>query len=54
MSTLLPLSPPTPDTEPMGIVISRGSRGEPAPHFVAYVYAPDPEPGVDEPIGAAA
>ena len=29
--------------EPMGIVISRGSRAEPAPKFWAYVWAPAPE-----------
>ena len=28
-----------PDEEPIGIVISRGSRGEVAPRFAAYVWA---------------
>ena len=30
--------------EPLGIVISRGSREEPPPAFSAYVWAPAPEP----------
>lgn len=30
--------------EPIGIVISRGSREEPAPSFWAYVWGPAPEP----------
>jgi hypothetical protein len=29
--------------EPMGIVISRGSRDEAVPRFCAYVWAPGPE-----------
>lgn len=29
--------------EPMGIVISRGSRLEPTPRFFAYVWGPAPE-----------
>lgn len=29
--------------EPMGIVISRGSRGEDTPVFWAYVWGPAPE-----------
>jgi hypothetical protein len=29
--------------EPMGIVISRGSRDEDAPRFAAYVWGPVPE-----------
>ncbi len=29
--------------EPMGIVISRGSRVEVAPKFLAYVWAPAPD-----------
>lgn len=29
--------------EPMGIVISRGSRAEPAPRVWAYVWGPVPE-----------
>ena len=32
------------DEEPVGIVISRGSRAEPAPRFVAYIWGPAPEP----------
>jgi hypothetical protein len=31
------------DQEPMGIVISRGSRAEVAPKFLAYVWAQAPE-----------
>jgi hypothetical protein len=34
-----------PATEPVGIVISRGSEAETAPRFSAYVYAPVPEEG---------
>jgi hypothetical protein len=30
--------------EPLGIVISRGSREEPPPAFSAYVWGPAPEP----------
>jgi len=30
--------------EPVGIVISRGSRVEPTPLFSAYVWGPAPEP----------
>lgn len=33
--------------EPVGIVISRGSREEPPPTFSVYVWGPAPEP---EPI----
>ena len=29
--------------EPVGIVISRGSRAEPAPIFQAFVWGPAPE-----------
>ena len=32
-----------PEQEPMGIVISRGSRLEQVPTFSAYIWAPDPE-----------
>jgi hypothetical protein len=36
---------PTSISEPVGIIISRGSRAEPAPLVRAYVYgAPDTEP----------
>jgi hypothetical protein len=31
------------ETEPVGIVISRGSRAEAAPKFSAYVWGPAPE-----------
>ena len=30
-------------TEPVGIVISRGSRGDAEPKFSAYVWGPAPE-----------
>ena len=35
--------------EPLGIVISRGSRDEPPPTFSVYVWgpAPEPEPATD-------
>jgi hypothetical protein len=35
--------------EPLGIVISRGSRDEPPPAFSVYVWgpAPEPEPSAD-------
>ena len=33
----------TSEQEPMGIVISRGSRQEATPMFFAYVWAPAPE-----------
>jgi hypothetical protein len=31
------------ESEPVGIVISRGSREEPTPVFFAYVWGPAPE-----------
>lgn len=31
------------DQEPVGIVISRGSREEPTPVFLAYEWSPAPE-----------
>ena len=31
------------DQEPMGLVISRGARSEPAPVVFAYVWGPAPE-----------
>lgn len=34
---------PAPAAEPMGIVISRGSRAEAAPRFRAFEWAPAPE-----------
>lgn len=30
--------------EPLGIVISQGSRAEATPRFAAYVWGPAPEP----------
>lgn len=33
--------------EPIGIVISRGSRDEATPRFSAYVWGPAPEEGRD-------
>jgi hypothetical protein len=38
--------------EPLGIIISRGSREEPTPIFSTYVWGPAPEP-VDEESKAA-
>jgi len=37
------------EQEPVGIVISRGSRAEQTPQFTAYEWAPAPE---TEPSGA--
>jgi hypothetical protein len=31
------------ESEPVGIIISRGSRDEPTPAFFAYVWGPAPE-----------
>ena len=42
------------EQEPMGIVISRGSRAETAPRFWAYVWGPAPEPVADAAEGKAA
>ena len=44
----------TVDEEPMGIVISRGSRAESTPRFSAYVWsqAGDPPPTLKEPRAA--
>jgi hypothetical protein len=39
--------------EPLGIVISQGSRAEEAPRFAAYVWGPAPEPEADIAIRAA-
>lgn len=39
--------------EPIGIVISRGKRDEPAPAFSAYVWGPAPEDGVSADTKAA-
>ena len=40
--------------EPVGIVISRGSRAEPAPRVTSYVWgpAPDMEPSSGEMVAA--
>ena len=35
---------PKEEQEPVGIVISRGSRAEETPRFTAYVWGPVPEP----------
>ncbi|MDB4905820.1 MAG: hypothetical protein JWO05_604 [Gemmatimonadetes bacterium] len=40
--------------EPMGIVISRGSRVEPTPRFLAYVWGPAPEDEIVAPSPRAA
>jgi hypothetical protein len=40
--------PTTEPQEPVGIVISRGSRAEPAPRFSAYVWGPAPEVETDK------
>ncbi len=34
---------PAQTAEPVGIVISRGDRSEPAPRFRAWYYEPSPE-----------
>lgn len=39
--------------EPLGIVISQGSRAEEAPRFVAYVWGPAPEPEPEITVHAA-
>ncbi len=41
------------EIEPVGIVISRGSRAEPAPKFSAYIWGPVPEASADEASRAA-
>ncbi len=33
--------------EPLGIIISRGERGEQPSVFSAYIWGPAPEPAVD-------
>ena len=35
------------EQEPVGIVISRGSREEPRAAFTAYMWGPAPEDGAD-------
>ena len=37
------------EQEPLGIIISRGSRAEAAPRFWAYVWGPAPEPTTEHP-----
>ena len=39
--------------EPLGIVISQGSRVEETPRFAAYVWGPAPEPEAEIAIRAA-
>jgi hypothetical protein len=34
---------PDEESEPVGIIISRGSRDEPTPAFFAYIWGPAPE-----------
>ena len=41
------------EQEPIGIIISRGSRAEAAPRFWAYVWGPAPEPSEHPEIKAA-
>lgn len=43
---------PSQSQEPMGIVISRGSREEASPRFWAYVWGPAPEVELGEPKAA--
>lgn len=38
---------PKEESEPVGIVISRGSREEPTPAFFAYIWGPAPEADKD-------
>jgi len=37
----------TEQDEPLGIIISRGDRGEQRPVFSAYIWGPAPEPVTD-------
>lgn len=39
--------------EPLGIVISQGSRAEQPPRFLAYVWGPAPEIDIEAPARAA-
>jgi len=39
----MPNTNPSEVTEPVGIVISRGSRDEPTPAVFAYIWGPAPE-----------
>lgn len=43
-----------PAQEPLGIIISQGSREEPRPIFSTYVWGPAPEPVDDASSKAAA
>lgn len=38
---------PSPSSEPVGIVISRGRETEATPVFAAYMYAPAPDDALD-------
>lgn len=40
-------TPKVPVEEPLGIIISRGSRDEPTPIFSTYVWGSAPEPAND-------
>lgn len=42
------------EQEPVGIVISRGSRAEDPPRFLAYVWGPVPEAELDAALKMAA
>jgi hypothetical protein len=37
------------ESEPVGIVISRGNRDEPTPMFFAYIWGPAPEVETESP-----
>jgi hypothetical protein len=54
MKTMTDIRQPGMDEEPMGIVISRGSRVEERPRFSAYVWSNvgDVFPAVEEPKAA--
>ncbi len=41
------------EQEPVGIIISRGSRAEQTPKFIEYVWGPAPEPESSEGMVAA-
>jgi hypothetical protein len=43
----------TEESEPVGIVISRGSREEPTPAFFAYIWGPAPDADTESPRVAA-
>lgn len=44
----------TETAEPVGIIISNGSRGEDTPRFAAYVWGPVPEAELDAELIAVA